>query len=329
MKHIAVEIDVDEGRRRSKAPAACPDFSKPAADGQHDVALASNGPHKRRGGSAKTVPQPQRVVFRKHALALDRRCDRRTELLCDRDQRVPRVTGAVADIEQRAGRAIQQPGCLCDRVGIEGSRVLEAAVRGLRRVMGQQVEVRRNFHGDRAWRPAPGQVKGSPDDGIDLVGRRRRQTGLGHGSEQGQLIDVVQLIRPARVGADPAGEDHHGNPVQKRFCHTGQALGDAGARHDIDYAHARRSPRHAIGHEPGALFVGDQHRDHVSRPFKRVVQLNVVSAGNPERESSPRIFQRPHDQLGSPYLHDGSARSSGRCRRTPSATRSANAMMVT
>ena len=70
------------------------------------------------------------------------------------------------------------------------------------------------------------------------------------------------------------------------------------------------------------LFVGDEHRADAARVFQRVVQLDVVGAGNPERVADALVFQGAYHDLATGQPHRVASSS------TPSATRSASAMMV-
>ena len=77
-------------------------------------------------------------------------------------------------------------------------------------------------------------------------------------------------------------EDQDGLAVRKRFHEGRQHIGRAGAGGDDDHSGPARGPRVAVGHEARALLVAGEDVGDVVLADQRVVDGEVVDAGQAE-----------------------------------------------
>ena len=132
---------------------------------------------------------------------------------------------------------------------------------------------------ERGWR-----LKGTrPDEAVE-----RR---LGEPFHELMQVHLVDLIAPPAIGAHAAGEDQHGDAVEKRLADPARRMREARSRHDDEGADARREPAHRICHERGAAFVRHQDGRDAVRAVELVVQLGVLHARNAEREPDPDLLE--------------------------------------
>ncbi len=301
--NVGIDVDVHEGAGRLEAVAAGPDLGEAAADGEGQVAGARDLSDEGRGHAAEPGPEPERVALGKHAFPLDRGGDGGLEALGEGDEVGRGSSGAQAEVEERAARGGQELGGPCHVVGVgpggRGRLVGPGVEAGL---VAEQVVVDGDLDEDGAGGRRPGEPAGAADGGVDLGPVRRPELGLADGPDDGGLVHVVELERPAGVAADAAPEDEQGDAVEVGLGDAGEGVGEAGARHDVHAAQAAGRPGDPVGHERCALLVGHQDGPHAVRPAERVVELQVVGAGDAERERHALILQRADDDLGAAHL---------------------------
>jgi len=294
------------GRRQPVAARA--HLAEATADRERRIAGLRQLARERGRGCAEPGPQRQRIALGEDALALEGGRDGRRETLGQLGQLRPGAGRAQAQVEQRPACARQDGDRPLERLRVDGrgrhalggERRLQL---GRRRVGAEEVVLRRDLH-EHGPRPPAARQGARPTDGaIHLRTGRRPQLRLRHGRDQRRLVDVVELVGPTRVPADPAPEHQQRHAVEVRLGDTRERVRQSGARHDVDAAQASGCAPDRVGHERGRLLVRDQHGPYAARVRQRVVQLDVVRAGNAEREGDFLVLEGTHDDLAARHGH--------------------------
>src|SRR5688572_32882270 len=100
-----------------------------------------------------------------------------------------------------------------------------------------------------------------------------------------------------RVTTDTTTEHQHWHIVEKRFGDARHRVRQPGPRHQISAGQPPRSAPDAVGHEGCRLLIGNQDRPYARTFCECGVQLDVMCAGDSEREGNARVFQRAYDSV--------------------------------
>jgi hypothetical protein len=254
---------------------------------------------------------------------------------------------------ERRGRSAQRRGGRLGRRGLgagreRGGRAGEDAVEMARQVRAQQAVAERAAAGSHARVPvahqrlAVEQVDRHLDDHRpghaargDREGAIERRREIAHPPYRNRpfycwlghrdLVDVLERAAPLERGRRGAGKQHQRRRREAGVLERGERVGEAGPRgHRGDSGDAGQ-PRHRIGGEHRGRLV--PHVDHPqSARLARDQDRRDVAAAKGEHEAHAAGLEGLRDQLAAVHRSRpvtiqgcGSARRSGRARRTPRA----------
>jgi hypothetical protein len=235
-----------------------------------------------------------------HALAGKRRGDQGSRPRHQLRQQVRRPGRAQTDVEQRAPRLTEHLRNRLDLLGIWQDRLGPGRQQRPDRLgvilLGQEVQVRGDLHGHWTWTSTEREVHGLEQHRHDLLAARGPEGALGDGTQQGQLIDIVELVAERHVVAHPTGQHQQRHAVHERLRDAGQGVGHTRTGHDVGTGDATPRSRETVAQKARALLVGDQDRAHLTAG-QRVVQLDVVRTRNTKSMRDASGMQRRRDQL--------------------------------
>ena len=120
---------------------------------------------------------------------------------------------------------------------------------------------------------------------------------LGHRSQDRQLIDVVQLKGIAGIHPDPTRQHQQWHVVHEGLGDSGQAVGHARSRHQIDHPNGVRGRGNTDGEKARRLLVGDQNRLHGPRVVERVIELDIVRPWDAKGETYALVLEGTNDEF--------------------------------
>ena len=314
-------MDQGAGWLKTVAPGA--HLGEATPDGQRDVTALGHASGERRCRIAEPGPEEERVALGEDPLALDRRRHRSLQPLRQLHERLRGTGRPEAHVEKGSARSLERLQGAQDGVPFKRRTVLVSSLRGLLldRVL-RQVVVRRHLHHHRPRDARPRDPAATAHRPIDFVAAAGTKRFLHDRRGDRHLVDVVQLVGAVALEPDAASEHEHGDVVEIGFGDPRKGVGEAGSGHHVDARHPARGSPVPIRHEGGRLLVRHQHRADFFRNRQRVVELDVVRAGDAEGVSDALVLECAHDSLrpGQPHRIASS--------RIASATRSASAMIV-
>jgi len=121
--------------------------------------------------------------------------------------------------------------------------------------------------------------------GFDFIGL------FGDGSQQGMLVNFMQLIGFINICADATGNYQHRDTIEERFADTAGCMGNPGCRNDQQGADVIGCPANRVSHKCSAALMGDQNRPDQIRFIEFIIYFGVVDTRNTEGVSDAYLLK--------------------------------------